>query len=553
MVKSDTIVERILDLAMAAPDASFAKIVREGKTRDLSRGEAWINIARYSHGLCDAGVTPGEIVVVMLPHGWPQQASFLGAMSMGAIPSFMAPPSDKQAQHIYWSSLTELMKRIRPRLIVVEQWLVDATREACSIEDTTIVTPEAVYSREAEEPVMNEAGPDSIALLQHSSGTTGLKKGVALTHRAVLRQIDAYAKRLQLDPSRHRIATWLPLYHDMGLIACFLMPVTMGVPFVGLDPFEWVARPWLLLEAIEQNRCTHVWMPNFAFHQISRTRGDRRFSLEHVAAFINCSEPCRVETHDLFAEKFADCGIEPEQLQVCYAMAETVFAVTQTEIGTPPRQIKLDQPVGSDQLGDSTSGGLESRTVLSVGRAIDGVKIAIVSEDDEPLEDGKIGEVVISAPFLFFEYHLDAAKTQEKLRDGNYYTGDLGLLQGDELFVLGRSDDLIISRGRNFLAHEIEYAAHGIDGLRPGRSVVFGYDDPGLGTQAIALIFETEMGSDRDARALARAVKDRVWQECDLVLNRVVPVQPGWLIKTSSGKISRESNRAQFLHEFQMT
>ena len=484
----------------------------------------------------------------MLPHGWEQQASFLGAMTMGAVPSFMAPPSEKQARHIYLESLAGLVARIRPRLILVEAWLVDAMRAACSGVDPMIVIPADIYSGTTGDPSRFGGGPDAVALLQHSSGTTGLKKGVALTHRAILQQIAAYAEHLRLDPSRHRVATWLPLYHDMGLIACFLMPITTGIPFTGLDPFEWVARPWTLLEIVDRDRCTHVWMPNFAFHHLSRTRGARRFSLGHVEAFINCSEPCRPETHALFTQTFADCGVTPAQLQVCYAMAETVFAVTQGDPGIAPRV--LDS--AAIRFGPATPDTVEPVAVLSAGRTIRGVRIAILSEDGAALADGAIGEIAVSAPFLFAGYYRDPDRTAETLRDGWYHTRDLGMLRDGELYVLGRNDDLLIARGRNFLAHEIEYATHGIDGLRPGRSVVFGYNDPGLGTQAIALVFETA-GEDAAANAaLARAVKERVWQACDLVLNRVQPVRPGWLIKTSSGKISRAANRAQFLQQFPM-
>lgn len=458
----------------------------------------------------------------------------------------MAPPSEKQAQDIYWTSLEALMKRIRPRMVVVEPWLVERTRDACAHADVAIVTPEDVRCREDRGDLDAALGAEGIALLQHSSGTTGLKKGVVLSHAAVLKQTETYAKRLRLDPSRHRIATWLPLYHDMGLIACFLMPIVTGVPFVGLDPFEWVARPWTLLETIEQDRSTHVWMPNFGFHQVARTRGGRSFSLGHVEAFINCSEPCRPDTHDLFAETFADCGVRAGQIQVCYAMAEAVFAVTQTEIGEPPRRVPLEPDSAGDRL---AALGRAAAFALSAGRPLDGVDIAVVSETGAKLRDGAVGEIVISAPFLFLGYHLDPDKTAEKLRGERYFTGDLGFLKDGELFVLGRSDDLIVSRGRNFLAHEIEYATHGIEGLRPGRSIAFGYDDPSFGTQAVALVFETAHCEDDAVKALARAVKDRVWQQCDLVLNRVLPVAPGRLIKTSSGKISRDANRARFLHE----
>src|SRR5258708_2485543 len=183
---------------------------------------------------------------------------------------------------------------------------------------------------------------DDIAFIQHSSGTTGLKKGVQLSYGAVAAQISSYAEALGFADSGC-IASWLPLYHDMGLIACFVLPLMLGLPVVALDAFEWVNRPALLFEAIEEHRCTHVWLPNFAFHHLCRTVDPAQgYALGGVKAFIDCSEPCKPETFDLFVETFGSCGVARAQLQCCYAMAETVFAVTQTTLGRKAQEYQAD-------------------------------------------------------------------------------------------------------------------------------------------------------------------------------------------------------------------
>lgn len=249
---------------------------------------------------------------------------------------------------------------------------------------------------------------EDVAFIQHSSGTTGLKKGVQLSYGAVAAQISSYAEKLVLADSSC-IASWLPLYHDMGLIACFILPLTLGVPVVSLDAFEWVTRPALLFEAIEEHRCTHVWLPNFAFHHLCRTVDPAHgYALGGVQAFIDCSEPCKAETFDLFVETFGSCGVTREQLQCCYAMAETVFAVTQTTLGQRVQEYQAGKP---------------SRRVLSCGKIISGLDVKIVDRQDVALAPGEVGEIAVRGSFLFTGYFKNE---DERLSGGWYRTGDTG-------------------------------------------------------------------------------------------------------------------------------
>jgi fatty-acyl-CoA synthase len=172
--------------------------------------------------------------------------------------------------------------------------------------------------------------------LQHSSGTTGLQKGVALTHTAVLNQLAAYSQAIALHAD-DVVVSWLPLYHDMGLIAGFLLPLVQGLPLVLLSPFDWVQHPALLLQAIDRYRGTLCWLPNFAYNHCARRirrRDKEAVSLASMRLFINCSEPVRHSSHQLFLEAFAAQGVTPDRLGVSYAMAENTFAVTQTRRGS---------------------------------------------------------------------------------------------------------------------------------------------------------------------------------------------------------------------------
>ena len=246
------------------------------------------------------GVGKGNIVAIMVPHSPELFPAFLGAMAIGAIPAFFPTLSPKQDPAIFWSVHDAVFQHIRARLLLTDAEGLSPVREALPAHAHLAVSVAEVCSGSNRVHETANVCSDDVAFLQHSSGTTGLKKGVQLTHRAVLRQVDAYAATLGLS-AHDRIATWLPLYHDMGLIACFMLPLVKRVPVVALDPFEWVVQPTSLLDAIERHGCTLTWLPNFAFHHIVHTvRPGGRWRLESMRAFIDCSEPCKPDTFDLF-------------------------------------------------------------------------------------------------------------------------------------------------------------------------------------------------------------------------------------------------------------
>src|SRR5262249_48461187 len=209
----------------------------------------------------------------------------------------------------------------------------------------------------------------SACLLQHSSGTTGLQRAVVLSHHAVLGHLRRYAEAIRLTPD-DKVVNWLPLYHDMGLIAAFHLALALGIPLVQLDPFEWVQAPVLMLEATSRERCTLAWLPNFAYHLMAdriHEEDMEGIALGHVRMLVNCSEPVRAEAHDKFLRRFGPYGIRPEMLTACYAMAETTFAVTHTEPGREAGRVFA----GRAELGQGrvrlVPAGPEARACVSSG------------------------------------------------------------------------------------------------------------------------------------------------------------------------------------------
>ncbi len=321
-----------------------------------------------------------------------------------------------------------------------------------------------------------------------------------------------------------------------------------------------MARPAALLDAIDRHDCRFAWMPNFAFeHLVRAVPQDCRADLSRLRAVINCSEPCRADTFDRFLDRFARLGLRPEQLHVCYAMAETVFAVSQTAPGEAARAIRVDAErlrrdrVAADPpLSEAGSAGVTR--LLSTGRPLPGLDVRI-REAGRDLAENEVGEVVLCGEIVFDGYLNDPQTTLARLSGGLYHTRDSGFLRDGELYILGRTDDLLIVNGRNLHAHEVEALVAGTPGLKPGRAVAFGVFNAETGSQELVLVAERDAAGDpgpdqaladqHTARAARQAVHDQT--SIEVKICRIV--EPGWLVKTTSGKISREANRAKYLHD----
>jgi fatty-acyl-CoA synthase len=534
------------------PAKPFCHLVGQTGETTASYGEIESRAAHYLAFFAGADVRRGDVVLIFLANSLDLYASYIGAMWMGAIPSFMPLPSAKQQAARYWAAHIALLDRIKPAAILTDRLNAkDMRANGLTREGMAILATEDVAGPTGARLDPALAAPSDIALLQHSSGTTGLKKGVALSHGAIAAQIDSYAPVITNGRDNDVIATWLPLYHDMGLITSTLIPLALGLTIVALDPFRWVANPQSLFAAIERRRATLVWLPNFGFEHLRRTvdPGRRHYDLTSIRAFINCSEPCKPETFDRFVAAFAPFGIRPQQLQTCYAMAETVFAISQTPIGAVAKTVRASEDAlaaGGFKPAEAKPGG-GGRRLQSCGPIIPNLAVRIVDDNGMDLADGRIGEVVVSGTSLFDGYFRLPEQTSERLRDGWYFTRDLGFLHEGEIYVLGRKDDLIIINGRNYLAHDIEFSLQRVIGLKAGRTVAFGIFNRELGSDEMIVVAEQDPATERSVDALRRDIKLEVLQIANLTIREAVVVPPGWLVKTSSGKISREANKEKYL------
>lgn len=520
-------------LLTAPANSTWITIARAGERTRLTAQDIRRQCQSVAVALGRVGVQPGDVVLLFLSHQVMLIPAFLGCQWASAVPAYMPPLSPRQDRRAWLMSHEAVIAHVRPRAIIADPDVASLLSGG----DTPVLTLDAV-AEAAEGATLPPPAwdPDAVCLLQHSSGTTGLKKGVQLSYRAVMAQIAAYAQALELAGDE-TVVSWLPVYHDMGLIACTVLPTVRGLPLVSLDPFEWLVQPTRVLEEAAAVDRALVWLPNFAFNHLARhaRRLDPAVQLGRIRALIDCSEPCRPESFDAMMAAYAEHGLVAGQLQTCFAMAENVFAATQTKIGTVVRRT-------------TTRGDAGVRTLLSCGRAIPGVEIEIRNADGRGVADGEIGEIHVGGASLFDGYYGQPDLTSQRLKAGWYASRDLGFLRDGELFVCGRMEDLIIVAGRNLYAHDIEAALIGIEGLKPGRAIAFGVDNAVTGTEDLVVAAEMDAGmAEPEMAALSERIRGHLMQVILATPREVVVLPPDTLIKTSSGKLSRDENRRRYL------
>ncbi len=525
--------------------------VNEDEKEAVTFGEFRRRARAQAGALRDRDVNRGDRVVIVMPQGISAMTIFAGAMMLGAVPAFIAYPNDKVEPSKYLFGLAGVTANLNAKLVVIDEHFPDEMLGHVSLgEETRLLR--AGYGKDAggEEDLPHSTHhSDGLAFIQHSAGTTGLQKGVALTHTAVLRQLEHLAQALKIDSKTDRIYSWLPLYHDMGLIACFMLPMVYHVPLVMQSPLDWVMHPETMLQVISEHKCTLAWVPNFAFQFVPRrTRPNRRaqYDLSSVRALINCSEPVRASSMQEFQSAFAAIGLKEGALQSSYAMAENVFAVTQSDIHRPsgPTRIWADgrQFRSSHRVARVAEGTAGSVCFTSSGQLLPNHEIRIVSDSGAQLSDGNAGEILVRSDCLFDGYYNRADLTEKAITDGWYHTGDLGFWVDGELYVVGRKKDLIIVGGENIYPQDIEEIAACHPAVHDGRVIAMGVYNPDFGTEEIIIIAELE-GEELLAQTaeIDREIRAQVTAGLGVTVATVFLKPPKWIVKSTAGKPARSA------------
>ncbi len=514
---------------------------------------------RYVRAYARAGLKPGEVVILILQHGEDLVYSFWGAILYGAIPAIMPFLTEKLSPERYRADLSALVSITRPDAIVTYPEFDAEVRSALKPQDSVRVVLLTDQVEAAVEPDFDQMSglhrsPEDIVLLQHSSGTTGLQKGVALSHQAVLNQMEAYSQAIHLRDD-DVLVSWLPLYHDMGLIAGFLMPILTNITLVLMSPFDWVRAPYRLFQAVSRYKGTLSWLPNFSYNFCAQKVRDRDLEgvdLSSWRLITNCSEPVKWDSHQAFYNRFKAYGLRENVLHCSYAMAENVFGVTQTDPLAPPVTDEIDREAYiNERKALPPRPGHPVLKMMSSGQALSNTRIRILDENGHDLPDRVIGEIALHSNCMLTRYYNRPDATEKAFRGEWYLTGDYGYSLGGEIFVAGRKKDMIIVGGKNVYPQDLESLAYEVPGIHAGRAVAFGIEDERAGTEEVVIVAEVETDDPAERQKIADALRLHITKNSAVALRHAHIVGAKWILKTSSGKTARSANREKFLQELE--
>ncbi len=513
----------------------------------------------FAVGLKRRGVQRGDVCATIIRHNKYFYPIYLGISSIGAIPAVLAYPNPRLHPDKFRQGLQGMSKRSGLDWILTEREISEIIKPLITEENSTIrgsffplewekdLKFEGVELKRINE-VRANIKSSSPVLLQHSSGTTGLQKPVLLSHKAVRDHVKNYGKSIGINQN-DKIVSWLPLYHDMGLIAAFHLPLAFGIPTVQIDTFEWVMVPSLLLEAISKEKGTLTWLPNFAYNILADKVHEDELegvSLESMRMFINCSEPVRDRSNKIFYERYKKYGVKENMLSSSYGMAEVTFSTTQSPPGEKLKTLKVDKQKLCKGIVEIVKNGENSKVCVSSGKVIEGCKVRIVDDGGNDLPDGLVGELLIKSVSLFDGYRNYPEKTAAVLKDGWYLSGDYGFRYKDYYYIIGRKKDIIIVAGNNVYPEDVEDLIGQVEGVIPGRVIAFGEDDDELGSEQISVAVETKITDTQQHKKLKLEII-KAGMADDINIKKVYLVPPRWLIKSSAGKPSRKANRERLV------
>ena len=526
-------------------------LVDDERTETLTYGQLHERALRAAAALRAHGLAPGQTCALMLPTSLEFFVGFCGVLYAGGVPVPLYPPARP-------SALEDHLKRQAGILANCEARLLVTVPEAKPL--THLLKPLAPTLRHVLTPAELDAGPpatpaernaNDLALLQYTSGSTGSPKGVMLTHAQLLANLQAMGRAVGAGP-RDVFVSWLPLYHDMGLIGAWMGSLYYGMHLVLLSPLAFLARPTRWLRAIAAHRGTISAAPNFAY-EICASRIDERelagLDLSSWKWAFNGAEAVSADTLDRFARRLAPFGFDARAITPVYGLAECGL-----DLAFPPpwRGMRVDHidrealmftgaalPVRAD---DPRAAG-----IVACGAALPGYAIRIVDRAGKPLPERQQGRVQFRGPSATAGYYRNPEATAALL-DGDWRnTGDLGYLADGELFVTGRDKDLIIRAGHNLHPAELEAAVGDVPGIRKGCVVVFGVTDERAATERVVVVAETREADPQRQQELRARIQALAAELIDGPADDVVLVRPGAVLKTSSGKLRRAGTRDAYL------
>jgi amino acid adenylation domain-containing protein len=550
-----TLVELLRHRAQAQPEQTAYIFLQDQETEFLRLTYQQLDAkAKAIAAILESKKLSGERALLLYPPGLDYLVAFFGCLYAGVVAVPAYPPRNqrntpriqavvKDATAAIALCTTTIMSKVQPLLNLAQlQWL------------TTDIIPDGIEEN-WQAPLVKT---DTLAFLQYTSGSTGTPKGVMLTHGNLMHNAAMTYQLMEHSPSS-KFVSWLPVYHDMGLIGGILQPLYGGFPCILMSPASFLQSPYRWLKAISDYGGTTSGAPNFAYDLcVQKITPEQRKTLDLStwSVAFNGSEPVRSDTLERFYTAFAECGFRGEAFYPCYGMAEATLMVSGVvKEAVPAIKTVRVEGLESDRVVDALIENQNVRSLVSCGQSIPEQQIAIVNPQTltRCLPD-EVGEVWVSGPSIGQGYWQRIAETNQTFHayisdtgEGPFLrTGDLGFLDNGELFITGRSKDLIIIRGRNLYPQDIEltaYRSHA--GLRSHSAAAFAVEVDN--EERLVVVQELEFRAKPNVEKITAAIRNAIAQEYEVQVYGVILVKPGSVPKTSSGKIQRLATKAAFL------
>lgn len=555
---ADTLPRRFSDFATLGEALDYAAKGNRGLNfhdaratlvRGYSFAELRDDAVAAAHRFAAAGVISGDRVALVAETGAEFAQLFFGAVLAGAWPVPLPLPTSFGGRESYIDQLRVQLASCDPKVLVYPQEIAAMAGAAADAAGVEGIAWEDFLARPAVAAALPAATADDVCYLQYSSGSTRFPHGVAITHRALLSNLAAHSHGMQIADT-DRCVSWLPWYHDMGLVGCFLSPVANQVSTDYMKTEDFARRPLSWLDLISRNPGTTLsYSPTFGYDICARrissqTKASDRFDLSRWRVAGNGADMIRPDVMQAFVDAFADAGFQATAFLPSYGLAESTLAVSLMPLGEGIRVELVEETdlSGGHAVGDRPQ---RFRAIVNCGKPVRDMEIQVREEDGTPLPDGAIGKVWCRGPSVMLGYFRDDAATAACMKDGWLDTGDMGYMSDGYIFIVGRAKDMIIVNGRNHWPQDIEWAVEQLPGFKAGDIAAFAITTPG-GEETPAVLVQCR-SSDEDERVRLRdEIRERVRSVTGM--NCVVElIPPRTLPRTSSGKLSRAKARNLYL------
>jgi len=505
-----------------------------------------------SGALRGLGIAKGDRVALMLRTERAFFEAFFATLIAGAVPVPLYPPVRASDLLAYTRRQQGILRNAEGRVLITfteAERLAGLMRGPVPSLDT--ITTADRLSGGADDTGPPSVDPGDAALIQYTSGSTGDPKGVLLSHANLLANVRGIGEALDLHSDDVGVS-WLPLYHDMGLIGMWLGALYFGVPVTLMSPLAFLSRPSRWLWSIHTHRATISAAPNFAFDLCARKIADEELAgldLSSWRVAVNGSEAVSPETIERFTRRFGPYGFKAEAMCPAYGLAEASVALTLGPLRRPPLvdRIAREPFERAREIRPASADDPRALCFVSCGWPLRDHDVRIADTSDQPVGDRCEGRIQFRGPSVTRGYFRNAAATRAAMHDGWMDSGDLGYQAGHDLFITGREKDLIIQGGRNICAEEVEAITSTVPGIRPGCVAAFGIPDPATGTERLVVVAEMRARDRQPRESLQRAVRDRLVDGIGGPPDVVVIADPHAVLKTPSGKIRRAATRDAYV------